>query len=99
MPEEGEAEGGDGRMRHFRVKMKWASSVNVTDIEQYQKCIAGPHSDTIIGQGTRHEVVRSRMKYQATSVWASRRPNWGPCRHAMAVGPWLLSQCLCMTCI
>ena len=40
VPEEGEAEGAGARMRHFQVKIKWASSVNITDIEQYMKCAA-----------------------------------------------------------
>ena len=40
MPEEGEEAGpGDRpRWRYFVVKIKWASSVNITDIEQYMKC-------------------------------------------------------------
>jgi len=44
VPEEGEAEGAGARMRHFQVKIKWASSVNVADIEQYMKCAARPHT-------------------------------------------------------
>ncbi len=44
VPEEGEAEGAGARMRHFQVKIKWASSVNITDIDQYMKCAARPHS-------------------------------------------------------
>ena len=44
VPEEGDEEGGgDGptRWRHFLVKIKWASSVNITDILQYLKCVFG----------------------------------------------------------
>ena len=42
VPEEGDEEGGvDGqtRWRYFLVKIKWASSVNITDIQQYLKCV------------------------------------------------------------
>ena len=44
VPEEGDEEGGgDGptRWRYFQVKIKWASSVNITDIQQYLKCVVG----------------------------------------------------------
>ena len=40
VPEEGEDAGprDKPRLRHFAVKIKWAASVNITDIEQYMKC-------------------------------------------------------------
>ena len=44
VPEEAEAEGSGARMRHFRVKIKWASSINVTDIDQYMKCATRLHT-------------------------------------------------------
>jgi len=48
VPEEGDEEGGgDGptRWRYFQVKIKWASSVNITDIQQYLKCVLGMKND------------------------------------------------------
>ena len=48
IPEEGEVAAAGKSMRAFQIKIKWASSVNITDIQAYNACALDPPNEILL---------------------------------------------------